>query len=73
MPSQRRPAARTSRPVSSKSSGVDGVDAGTRVDRRADVEADDVRALAGEGDRRGAANPAGGAGDHGDLASQASV
>ena len=42
--------------------------AGTRIDHGTDIDADDVRALAGEGDRRRATNPACGAGDHGDLA-----
>jgi hypothetical protein len=70
MPSQRRAAARTSRPVSSKSSGD-----GTTPERGSTgaqiIETDDVGALTGEGDGRGAADPAGGAGDHGHLATQA--
>jgi hypothetical protein len=43
---------------------------GTRVHRPTDIETDNVRALTGEGNGRGAANPAGGAGDNGNLASQ---
>ena len=49
------------------------VHTGTRVHRRTDIETNNVRALTGEGDGRGAANPAGGAADHGHLASQAFV
>ena len=58
MPNQRRPASRTSLPVSSRSSGVDGVTAGTRVDQRTDIGADDVRALPRHGGRSRAADAA---------------
>jgi hypothetical protein len=46
------------------------LNAGTRVDNPTDIDANDVCALAGEGDGGGAANPASGAGDRGHLASQ---
>ena len=46
---------------------------GTRVYWRTDIETDDVRALTGEGDGRGAADAAGGARDHGQLFPQKPV
>ena len=72
MLSQRRPAALTSRPVSSRSPPASPARhreaAGIRAAQ--DVDADDVRALASESDGRGTADPACGTGDRGHLTAQ---